>query len=79
MALEREFKFYIDNQDALVKQYNGKFIVIKDCNVIGSYASEIQALTETSKTHELGTFLIQKCEPGSEAYTQTFHSRVSFA
>jgi hypothetical protein len=79
MALEKEFKYFLDNHDALVKQYQGKFVVVKDCQVIGAYDGELEAVKETSKKHELGTFLVQKCEPGSESYTQTFHSRVSFA
>jgi len=78
MPLEKEFSFYVQNQDALVKQYDGKFIVIKDCKVIGAYDNEMQAVTETNKIHDAGTFLVQKCEPGSESYTQTFHSRVAF-
>ena len=78
MKLEKEFKYYLDNQSALVKQYKGKFIVIKDCSVIGSFDSELAAIQETSKKHPLGTFLVQKCEPGSDNYTQTYHSRVSF-
>lgn len=76
--LEKEFKYYVDHQDELVKKYNGKYIVIKDLKVIGSYDSEIEAIESTSKDHELGTFLVQKCEPGSESYTQTYHSRVAF-
>lgn len=76
--LEREFDYYIEHQEELVKEYNGKFIVIKDCKVIGSYDSEIEAIKETVKDHSLGTFLVQKCTPGKESYTQTFHSRVSF-
>lgn len=36
------------------------------------------AVSETKKAHELGTFLVQKVAPGTEAYTQTFHSRVAF-
>jgi len=77
--LEREFKYYVANQDELVKKHNGKVLVIKDRTVIGVYDSQMQALLETKKTHRLGTFLIQKCEPGHESYTQTFHSRVAFA
>ncbi len=76
--LEKEFKYYLDHQDELVKKYNGKFIVIKDCKVIGVFDDELQAVTETESKHELGTFLVQKCEPGSESYTQTYHSRVAF-
>ena len=78
MKLEKEFKYYLDNQSELVKKYNGKFIVIKDCSVIGSFDSELEAIQETSKKHPLGTFLVQKCEPGSDNYTQTYHSRAIF-
>jgi uncharacterized protein (DUF1330 family) len=74
--LEIEFKYYIEHQDELVKKYNGKFIVIKGQVVIGSYDSEILAIQETSKSHPLGSFLVQKCEPGNKSYNQTYHSRV---
>ena len=77
--LEKEFNFYIKNQGKLVKEYNGKFIVIKNEKVLGAYDSEIKAIDETTKTEKLGTFLIQKCEPGAESYTQIYNSRVTFA
>ena len=76
--LEKEFQYYIDNQEELVREYNGKFIVIKGQEIIGAYDSEMEAIEKTSKDHELCTFLVQKCEPGSESYTQTYHSRVAF-
>lgn len=79
MPLEKEFKFYLDNQQKLVTQYKGKFVVIRDCQVIGVFNDEVEAVMETSKKFELGTFLVQKVEPGTESYTQTFHSRVAFA
>jgi len=77
MNLEQEFKYYLAHQEELVKEYAGKFIVIKDEDVIGSYDNELEAVQKTAKKHELGTFLVQKCEPGEESYTQTFHSRVA--
>ncbi len=76
--LEKEFDYYLEHQDELVKEYNGKFIVIKGNKVIGAFSSEIEAINETLEKHELGTFLVQKCEPGRESYTQTYHSRVVF-
>lgn len=79
IMLEKEFKYYIDNQALLVKKYNGRFIVIKGEKIIGDYSSTEEAYKETIKTHELGTFLIQECLPGKESYTQTFHSRVVFS
>jgi hypothetical protein len=77
--LEKEFKYYIANQADLLRKHQGKFLAIKDHTVLGAYDTEIEAIQVTSKEHPVGTFLVQKCEPGSESYTQTFHSRVAFA
>ena len=78
--LTKEFEYFLNNQDVLVDQYNGKFIVIKDEIVIGVYETNNEAYDETIKTHELGTFLIQKCIPGDQAHTQTFYTNlVSFS
>ena len=75
--LEKEFKYYKENQDKLVAQYNGKFVVIMGEEVIGVYATQLEAYNETIKIHARGTFLIQHCTAGSGGYTQTFHSRIS--
>ena len=77
-ALEKEFRYYKDQQDELVKRYNGKFLAIVGEDVVGVYDSEIEAYTATKKQHPLGTFLIQHCLPGKESYTETYHSRVVF-
>ena len=76
--LEKEFNYYLQHQEELIRKYKDKFIVIKGNAVIGAYESDLEAVEETSKQHELGTFLVQKCEPGSESYTYTYHSRVAF-
>lgn len=77
--LKDEFQYYLLNQQELVEKYNNKYIVIKNKEVIAAYDREDIALFETKKTHEIGTFLIQKCTDGTSAYTQTYHSRVVFA
>ena len=77
--LEKEFKYYIDHQDEMVAKYNGKVIAIKDTVVLGAYDDELAAVTETRKSHELGTFLVQRVSPGSADISQTFHSRVAFS
>lgn len=76
--LKEEFEYYLANQEEFVKQYEGKFLVIKDRKIVGVYNSEIEAYTDSVEKYELGTFLIQECQPGSENYTQTFRSRVIF-
>ena len=77
--LEREFNYYREHQEELVRLYDGKFVVIYDSQVLGAFDTELDAITETSPKHPLGTFLVQKCERGDASYTQMFHSRVSFA
>ena len=46
-TLKEEFEFYLANQAAMVEQYDGKVIVIKGCEVIGEYESELEAFTKT--------------------------------
>lgn len=78
MALEKEFKYYIDHQDELVKKYNGKYVVIVGETIVSTHLTEMEAYLEAKKTYDLGTFLIQKVSPGENSYTQSFHSRVAF-
>jgi Family of unknown function (DUF5678) len=75
--LETEFEYFKTHQDELVKEYNGKYIVIRGQEVVGAYSSELAALEDAKKKFDLGTFLIQLVTPGDSSYTQTFHSRVS--
>ena len=74
-ALRKEFQFYRDNQDEIVEKYDGKVVAIKGSEVLGAYDSLGKALNETQKTHELGTFLIQKVSEGNKDYTITIRSR----
>ncbi len=78
-TLEQEFDYYLAHQDELVGAYDGRVLAIKGCQVIGTFNTELEAVREVAKTHEIGTFLVQRCEPGEDAYTNYFHSRVSFA
>ena len=77
--LEEEFQFYLDHQDEMVKEYDGRFIVIKGGKVLGAYDDELTAITDTEKSEKIGTFLVQLVSKGDSAYTQTFHSRVAFS
>ncbi len=68
--LEREFNYFLDNQNELVKKHRGKYVVIVADKVVGEFESDAAAYFETIKKYQLGTFLIQLCEPGDGAYTQ---------
>ena len=77
--LQKEFEYYLSHQNEIVEKYDGKYVVIKDSIVVGVYDNELIAVAETRKSHELGTFLVQKVSPGDTEYSQTFHSRVVFS
>lgn len=74
--LEQELKYFIKNQKKFLETYLDKYIVIKNNKIIGVYDNELEAYTKTKNTEKLGTFLIQHCIPGKEAYTHSFHSVV---
>jgi hypothetical protein len=76
--LETEFQFYLDHQAEFVAQFRGKYLVIRNTEIIGVYDSDEEAYFQTLKQFEPGTFLIQFCEEGDASYTQTYHSRVAF-
>jgi hypothetical protein len=76
--LKKEFEFYLAHQSELVRDYNGKVVVIKDEKVLNVFNTPLEAVTETQKHYPLGTFLVQRVSPGDTAYTHTFHSRVMF-
>lgn len=77
-TMRKQFDFYLRNQANLVAKYDGKVVVIHDESVDGVYDTELEAATEASKKLTPGTFIVQKVEPGSQSYTQVFHSRVAF-
>lgn len=73
--LDTEFQYYITHQKELVKEYNGKHIVIVGTEVVGVYDSLNDAYFSSEELYEPGTFFIQKCIPGNEAYTLHFRNQ----
>ena len=67
--LEKEFNYYLDNQDEIVDKFNGKVVVIKDNKVVYAAENLYEAYKWGTDRYELGTFLIQKCSPGNSDYT----------
>jgi len=78
-ALQKEFDFYKAHQKELVKNYEGKYLVVKNQAVVGVYGTREEAIQESMKKYTLGTFLVQYVQSGENNHTQTFHSRVMFS
>lgn len=74
--LEKEYDYFLSHKDTLFANYFNRVIVIKDQEVIGDYDTKEEALRETIKKHELGTFLIQEISQEELENPPRFYSRV---
>lgn len=74
MTLEKEFKYFLENQNNLLVQYEGKVLIIKDEAVVGTSDTPLSAYLKACEKYPKGTFLIQNCTAGVEAFTVTISS-----
>lgn len=78
--LKKEFEWYLENQDELVKKYNGMYLVISGKKVLFASEDKKIAYNNGDKLAGLGNYILQRCTPGDEAYSITYHThRVRFA
>lgn len=75
---EKELEYFIVNQDRLVKEHLGKVLVIKGKEILGIYDTDLEAYLKTQQEHSLGTFMLQPCKPGPDAYTVKIFSQIYF-
>jgi hypothetical protein len=66
---ETDYKWFVENYNDLFKKYGHSYLAIKNKEVIGEYDNFSTAVHETTKTHELGTFIVQHCNGSTSAYT----------
>lgn len=48
-SLKDDYQYFIENRNKLCEQNSGKFLVIKNREVIGSYDDKVTAYLETSR------------------------------
>ncbi len=75
---EKESNFFIANQEQLVHDHAGKVLVLRGEEVVGVYDDALQAYLDAVKKYKPGTFMIQPCIAGSDAYTVTITSHELF-
>ena len=73
--LEKEFNYFLNNQNDLVSKYNNKYLVIIGEQVKEVCKSHKEAYNKGKKKYGLGKFLIQHCIAGKSATTRVFHSQ----
>jgi len=72
---EAENKYYEENRKTFREKYLGKRVVIVKDKVLGAYDTDSEAINETSKTMELGTFCIKYIPINPE---EEYHRLLSF-
>ena len=74
-ALDEAFLYYIQNQNELIKDYCGKYLVITEGSVVGAFNDREGALDFAAAGYKPGNFLIQLCTPGDSAYTRKYYTQ----
>ena len=57
----KEYLWFKEHEETLMRRYYGRYIVIKNEQIIGDYGSWRLARQLTVKEHKPGTFIIQHC------------------
>jgi hypothetical protein len=57
--VDKEISYYEKNKRKFRELYDGKYIVIKDHDIIGVYDSHAEAYDTTVPENEIGTFIIK--------------------
>ena len=69
---DEDFKWFIENYDELFKKYGCCYLDIKYKAVLGAYDSPKDAISEVSKEHPVGSFIVQLCNGDESGYTNYF-------
>ena len=79
MYCRGEFAYYLSRQKELARDYEGKFLIIKDKSVIASYDDLDSALYGAlDRGLKVGEFLLQECSADPRLHIVKFRSRVRF-
>ncbi|MBO5336304.1 MAG: hypothetical protein J6A94_04135 [Lachnospiraceae bacterium] len=71
---EKDFEYFLRNYHDFYLKYGHKFLAIKEEIVLGVFDSEIEAITEITKEHPLGSFIVQECNGDESGYTNYISS-----
>ena len=74
---DQDFDYFLQNIEKLYQAYGHKFVAIKNQAILGVYGNFNDALENTLKTEEPGTFLIQECLENKEKMVHHFQGNVT--
>ena len=77
--LEKQLKYFKDNQKALIKEYSGQYIVISEDLIVTAFASLESAYIFGTQNYGLGNFLLQDCRPNFVGKVQIISPTIVYA
>ena len=66
---DQEFNYFIAHQEELVKKYSNKTLILKGEEVIGAFDSPLHAYIFAKDKYAPGSYMLQRCISGTDAYT----------
>jgi hypothetical protein len=71
---------YIEQQEELLKDFDGKIIAVKDGVCLGAFTTLVDAYRAMKTAgYEDGEYMIVRCTPGNSEYTAHFANPFAFA
>ena len=65
--LDIERRYFEENQQTLAQQYPGKFLLIKESEVIGAFDTMNDAIGEGARVYGLSSFLVRNVNEAQSA------------
>lgn len=57
--LDKQYKYYLEHKDEILEKYEGRYVVIHDEEVVGSFESDRDAYVYCVTHFKMGTFFSQ--------------------
>ena len=73
--IKKQYIYFLDNKDSLIKKYPEKILVISDNFEVFAFESIEDAYTFDVKTLGFGNMLNQKCRESAISKVRKFHSK----
>ena len=76
-SVNKNYDYFKNNFESIVKGHIGQYVVIKDCAVFGYFKTIAMAIEDMeSKGYCLGDYIIQECIKNITDNMAIYHSRV---
>ena len=72
--MDENFTWFLEHYDELYQKYGMCYIVIKNCEVIGTYSELGDAIRITDLVEKPGTYNVQYCNGDESGYTAYINS-----